>query len=106
MSLAWNLGMHILIGLLGIQHFTLTVKGVLFGALIVAATQCADLYRVYRIEQRKVMEAKAGERDKLMLGFKKNMPTLLAKTFIQNWIFYTVIVMIAAEVGRSSGYGT
>lgn len=105
MTLAWNLGMHILIGLLGTQQFTMTIKGALFSALLVAATQGADLYRVYRIEQKKVMEAKASEQERLRRLFKKNMPMLFAKTFFQNWIFYTVVLMIAAEIGRTSGYG-
>ncbi len=105
MTLVWNLGMHILIGLLGTQHFTLTEKGVFFSALIVAATQSADLYRIYRNEQKKVLEAKANEQEKLRKLFKKNMPKLFVKTFFQNWIFYTVIVLIAAEVGRAADYG-
>ena len=101
----WNIFMHILIGLLGTQHFTLTLNGLLFSLLIVAFTQGADLFRVYLDGKKKIESGPVQERKVKMEKFKKELPKVLPGIFAQNMLMYTAIVLFSAEIGRSTGYG-
>jgi len=101
----WNIFMHILIGLLGTQHFTLTINGLLFALLIVSFTQGADLFRYYMEGKKKVDDGSAGERKAKLEAFKKEIPKALPGIFARNLLMYTAIILLSAEVGRSTGYG-
>ena len=101
----WNIVMHILIGLLGTEHFTVTTKGILFTFFIVTFTQCTELIRYYMEEKKKIESGTVKEHEAKMEEFKKGLPKVLPVMFAQNLIMYSVIVLFSAEVGRSSGYG-
>ncbi len=101
----WNVLMHIFIGLFGIQHFTLTMTGILFSILIVAFTQAAELVRFYMDRKKEIGKLPAGESKAKMEEFKNSLPRTLSGMFVQNMILYTAIVLTSAEVGRSTGYG-
>jgi hypothetical protein len=101
----WNIFMHILIGLLGTQHFTVTPKGILLTIFIVTLTQCAELIRYYRDEKKKIESETVRKQGAKMEEFKKGLPKVLPALFVQNLTMYSVIVLFSAVVGRSSGYG-
>lgn len=101
----WNIFMHILIGLLGTRHFTLTPGGILFTLFIVACTQGADLFRFYLEAKKEIEKAPANERKTKMAAFKKGLSARLSGIFAKNLLLYSAIVLLSAEVGRSTGYG-
>lgn len=103
--MAWNIFMHILIGLLGTDFFTLTAKGALYAFLIVSVTQASDLYRVYRDKKRKIEEGPAKEQAAKIQELKDSLPTFLGITFAKGLFYYTLIILVSAEVGRAGGIG-
>lgn len=103
--MVWNIFMHILIGLLGTQHFTLDAKGIFFCVLIVAFTQGSELVRYYMDAKRKIEKGPEGRREADMAAFKKELPKTLPPMFAQNLMMYSAIVIFSAEIGRTTGYG-
>ena len=103
--MAWNIFMHILIGLLGTQHFTLDVKGILFCLLIVSFTQASELLRYYMDAKKKIEKGPDVSRTADMAAFKKSLPKTLPPMFAQNLMMYSAIVIFSAEIGRTTGYG-
>ncbi len=101
----WNIFVHILIGLLGTQHFTVTPKGILFTLLIVSLTQGSELIRYYMNKKRKIEGEPAEKQKTEMEVFKKDLPKELSGLFAQNLVMYTAIVLLSSGVGRTSGYG-
>jgi len=101
----WNIFMHILIGMLGIQHFTLDAKGILFCLLIVSFTQVSELVRYYMDAKKKIERGPEGSREVTMAAFKKELPKTLPLMFAQNMAMYSAIVLFSAEIARTSGYG-
>ncbi|MBE9536056.1 MAG: hypothetical protein IMF07_02650 [Proteobacteria bacterium] len=103
--MVWNIFMHVLIGLFGIHHFTLTMAGILFAILIVVFTQAAELVRFYMDRKKEIGKLPAGESKVKMEEFKNSLPRTLPGMFAQNMILYTAIVLTSAEIGRTTGYG-
>lgn len=101
----WNIFIHILIGLLGTQHFTITPKGILFTLLIVSLTQGSELIRYYTDKKRKIAGEPAKKQKTTMEAFKKDLSKELSDLFVRNLVMYSAIVLIASGVGRTSGYG-
>ena len=103
--MAWNIFMHILIGLLGTQHFTLDVRGILFCLLIVSFTQGSELVRYYIDGKKRIEKGPERNRAADMEAFKKSLPGTLPPMFAQNLMMYSAIVIFSAEIGRTTGYG-
>ena len=103
--MVWNIFMHVLIGLFGTGHFTLTLTGILFSILIVAFTQMAELIRFYMDRKKEIEKLPASESKAKMGEFKNSLPKTLPGMFAQNMIMYTAIVLVSAEIGRTTGYG-
>ncbi|MDT8317493.1 MAG: hypothetical protein RQ824_05820 [bacterium] len=103
--MAWNIFMHILIGLLGTQHFTIDAKGILFCLLIVSFTQASELVRFYVDGKKRVEKGPERNREADMAAFKKGLPKILPPMFAQNLMMYSAIVLFSAEIGRTTGYG-
>lgn len=101
--MAWNIFMHVLIGLLGTELFTLTVNGVLLAIIVVIATQGSDLLRVYRARKRKIEEGPAKERVARMKELKETLPSFLGMTFAKGLFYYTLLVLISSEIARAGG---
>jgi len=102
--MVWNFIIHIVIGLLGSEIFTWTVKGVLMSLLIVCVTQPSEMARIYMEGKRKIEKGPAGKQKAELEAFNKQFKKELPATLIQNIIMYTAIVLLAAEIIRSSGY--
>jgi len=103
--MVWNIFMHILIGLLGTQHFTLDAKGIFFCLLIVSFTQASELVRYYMDAKKKIENGPVTGREAGLAAFKKNLPKTLPPMFAQNMMMYSAIVIFSAEIGRTTGYG-
>jgi len=101
----WNIFVHILIGLLGTQHFIVTPKGIFFTLFIVSLTQGSELIRYYMDKKREIEHGPADKRKVKMESFKKDLPKELSGLFAQNLVMYSAIVLLSSGVGRTSGYG-
>ncbi len=101
----WNIFVHILIGLLGTQHFIITPKGILFTLFIVSLTQASELIRYYMDKKRKIEGGPAEKLKTKVEAFKKDISKELPGLFAQNLVMYSAIVLISSGVGRTSGYG-
>ena len=100
----WNIFMHALIGLLGPAFFTLTPQGVGLAVLVVCATQAVDLLRIKREMLQEIEELPEKERKPAMEAFNANLTTTLAKIFAKNVAMYSALVLIAAEISRTTGF--
>ncbi|MBE9504544.1 MAG: hypothetical protein IME96_10250 [Proteobacteria bacterium] len=103
--MAWNIFMHVLIGLMGADFFTFTAKGILFAVLIVTVTQASDLFRVYKDKKKKIEEGPEKEQSAKLQELKDSLPTFLGMTFVKGLFYYTLLVMVSSEVARSGGVG-
>ncbi len=103
--MVWNIFMHVLIGLFGTGHFTLTITGILFAILIVAFTQAAELVRFYMDRKKEIGKLPTSYSKAKMEEFKNSLPKTLSGMFAQNMILYTAIVLTSAEIGRTTDYG-
>jgi len=103
--MVWNIFMHVLIGLFGTGHFTLTMTGISFAILIVAFTQAAESVRFYMDRKKEIGKLPASESKAKMAEFKNSLPKTLPGMFARNMVLYTAIVLVSAEIGRTTGYG-
>ena len=101
----WNIVIHALIGMLGTQFFTLTASGVGFCLAIVSLTQVSEMLRYYLEEKKKIMEGPPSDQAARLETFRRELPQKLPSLFLQNLLLYSAIVLLAAEMGRSSGTG-
>lgn len=99
--MVWNIFMHILIGLLGANQFTLTTRGLIICLVVVAFTQCADIVNFIMVEKRKIMKGPQNGREEKLCAFKNSLPKILPPMFLKNWMIYTTVVIFFAEVGRN-----
>ncbi|GEM_PF-141540 len=100
----WNIFMHALIGLLGPAFFTLTPQGVGLAILVVCATQAVDLLRIKREMLQEIEALPEKERKPALEEFNANLNTTLAKIFAKNVAMYSALVLIAAEISRTTGF--
>ncbi len=96
----WNILMHALIGLLGPAFFTLTPVGIGLALLVVCCTQAVDLLRIKRELQQQAEELPAVQRE----ARQASLNTTLARTFAQNLAIYSALVLVAAEISRTTGF--
>ena len=100
----WNLFMHALIGLLGPAFFTMTPQGIGLTILVVCATQGVDLLRIKREMLQEIEALPEKERKPAMEEFNANHKSSLAKIFARNVAMYSALVLIAAEISRTSNW--
>lgn len=103
----WNFFMHILMGLLGssTEFFALTTKGILISIGLVSLTQASEMVRIYMDEKKKIKEENKNNIDEKLAAFNKEFKKTLPVTYIQNLVMYTAVLLLSAEIGRTSGYG-
>ena len=95
--------MHMVIGFLGTELFDFTAMGVVYALILVCLTQPSELMRQYGAEKKKVGNMPAHKRKSAMEEYDKNFKKEFAQTLIQNIVMYLAIVLLAAEIARSSG---
>ncbi len=100
----WNLFMHALIGLLGPAFFTLTPQGIGLAILVTCATQAVDLLRIKREMLEEVEQLPKKERESARQELESNLTSKLAGIFARNVAMYSALVLIAAEISRSTGW--
>ncbi|HFC53338.1 MAG TPA: hypothetical protein ENJ43_02770 [Gammaproteobacteria bacterium] len=96
--------MHALIGLLGPAFFTFTAKGIGLTLLVVCATQAVDLLRIKREMEQQVEELPTAERDSARQELRARLKGALAESFARNVGLYSALVLIAAEISRTTGF--
>lgn len=95
--------MHALIGLLGPAFFTLTPQGIGLAVLVVCATQAADSLRIKREMLQEVEALPENDRKPAMEEFNANLKKSLAGIFVRNVAMSSALVLVAAEISRTSG---
>ncbi len=100
----WNIFMHALIGLLGPAFFTLTPQGIGLAILVTCATQAVDLLRIKREMLEEVEQLPKKERKGAREALEANLTSTLAGIFAKNVALYSALILIAAEVSRTTGW--
>jgi hypothetical protein len=101
----WNIFIHALIGWLGLSFFTLTPKGIFFTLVVVACTQAVDLIRIKKEKLQWFKNLPQDERESAIQDFNANMKSILGRIFLQNFLTYSFIVLIAAHASRTYNWG-
>lgn len=101
--MVWNILVHIVIGILGTELFDWSAQGILYSLLVVCVTQPAEIARQYSTDKNKAAQKPAHQRKAEVAEFNKNFKKELISTLIQNIIMYMAIVLMSAEITRSSG---
>ena len=96
--------MHALMGWLGLHYFVLTPEGIGMAILVVCVTQAADLIRIKKENWDAVDKLPKNEREAATQELNANIKSILAMTYIQNVLIYTVVVLATAHVARTHGW--
>ncbi len=99
----WNFIMHALIGWLGPMHFTYTPSGIGMAVLVVCLTQGVDQIRIKKDKYLELEKLPESERAAATRALDDNIKSILAKTFVQNVLVFTVLVLITADIARTHG---
>ena len=102
--MAVNVIVHIILGLLGTEIFTLSIVGVIYCFGFVAFTQAAETYRQYSEELKKMKEVVAKKEQEEAGKAQKKLYQEMLQTFGENFFLAACIVLFAAEVGRMGGF--
>lgn len=98
--MVWNVVVHIIIGLLGSDIFILTKGGIVMALVLVAGTQAFEVVRVYDNARKKIESLSESERNSKLEEFKKDLPVFIGKKYIMNVVYYTFLLLIAAQLVR------
>ncbi len=99
----WNFAMHALIGFFGPYYFTYTPEGISMAILVVCLTQGVDQIRIKKDKYREVEELPESERLTATKELDSNIKSILIKSFMQNVLMFTALVLITADVARTHG---
>ncbi|MCF6355817.1 MAG: hypothetical protein L3J26_12065 [Candidatus Polarisedimenticolaceae bacterium] len=99
----WNFAMHVLMGFFGPHFFTYTPEGIGMALLVVCLTQGVDQARIKKEKYREAEELPESERLAATKELDANIKSILIKTFIQNVLMFTALVLITADVARMYG---
>ncbi len=95
--------MHALMGFFGPHYFMYTPEGIGMALLVVCATQGVDQIRIKKDKYREVDELPESERVAATKKLDANIKSILVKTFIQNTLMFTALVLITADIARTYG---
>lgn len=96
--------MHALIGWLGLHFFVFTPEGVGMAVLVACITQAVDQIRIKKEKRDAVDSLPEKERAAAVKELEANIKSILAKTYIQNVLIYSVVVLVTAYLARSYGW--
>ncbi len=99
----WNFAMHALMGFFGPNFFVYTPEGIGMALLVVCITQGVDQTRIKKEKYRKIEELPESERPAATKELDANIKSILIKTFIQNVLMFTALILISADVARTHG---
>jgi len=95
--------MHALMGFFGPHYFMYTLEGIGMALLVVCITQGVDQIRVKKDKYREIEELPKSEQAAATKELDNNIKSILIKTFIQNVLMFTALVLISADVARTHG---
>ncbi len=99
-----NIIVHILLGLLGTELFTLTFSGLVYCILFVAFTQASEIYRLHSDDLKKLKKAAENQTDEESEKARKTLYKEMLQAYGENFFLQSCIVLFAAEVGRMGGF--
>jgi len=99
----WNVLMHALMGWLGPTFFTYTPEGIGMAILVVCLTQGVDQIRVKKEKYLEIDKLPEAERVSASKELDGKIKSILIKTFIQNVLLFTALVLITADLARTNG---
>lgn len=100
----WNLMMHGLMGWLGAWYFLPTAERVWVAILVVCLTQAVDQVRIRKEKFAQVESLPKQERAEAARQLEQNLKRMLAITFVQNVVIYTVVILLTAHAARVNGW--
>jgi len=92
--------MHALMGWLGPMYFTYTPNGIGMAILVVCITQGVDLIRIKKESYLAIKEMPESKRGAATKELDARIKSILVKTYIQNVVLYTALVLIVADLAR------
>ncbi len=95
---------HALMGWLGLHFFVLTPSGIGMAILAVCVTQAVDQLRIKKEKLDAVEQLPKKEREAAAKELNANIKNILAKTYVQNVLIYSVVVLATAQVARTYGW--
>lgn len=102
--MAGNIIVHILLGLLGTELFTLTFSGLVYCVLFVAFTQASEVYRLNADNLKELKKAAEKQEPEESEKARKRLYQEMFQTYGENFFLQSCIVLFAAEVGRMGGF--
>ncbi|MBT7308461.1 MAG: hypothetical protein HN842_09605 [Gammaproteobacteria bacterium] len=100
----WNFMMHALMGWLGAYYFLPTEDGIGMAILVVCLTQAVDQVRVRKEKWAEVEALAEEEQAQASKVLEQNLSRIMALTFIQNVVIYTLVVLLTAHAARLNGW--
>ena len=95
--------MHALMGWFGPMYFTYTPGGIGMAILVVCITQGVDQIRIKKESYAAINELPALEQAAATKELDGKIKSILIKTFIQNVLLFTALVLITADLARTNG---
>ena len=99
-----NVIVHIILGLLGTELFTLNVTGIIYCFAFVAFTQASEIYRLHSDNLKKLKKAAETQEEEEHEEARKRLYKEMFQTYMENFFLHSCIVLFAAEVGRMGGF--
>jgi len=93
--------MHVFMGWLGPMYFTYTPGGIGMAILVVCITQGVDQIRIKKESYAAINELPASEQATATKELDATIKSILIKTYIQNVVLCTAIVLIVADFART-----
>ena len=98
-----NLIVHIVLGFIGTQIFTLTISGVFYCLSFVTFTQASEMYRTYKDDLKKLKKDGETQSDDEYYDARSKLYGQILQNYGENFFLYAAIVFLAAELARWGG---
>jgi len=95
--------MHSLMGWLGPLFFTYSPEGIGVAILVVCITQGVDQIRIKKDKYLEIDKLPEPERVAATKELDENIKSILIKTYIQNVLLFTAVVLVTADIARTHG---
>ncbi len=100
----WNFMMHAMMGWLGAYYFIPTLERIGTAILVVCLTQAVDQARIRREKWAEIEALPEDQRDEASSLLEEKIGRLMAQTFIQNVVLFTVVLLLTAHAVRLNGW--
>lgn len=97
----WNIGLHIIAGLVGANIFTWTGVGIMSCVFITCVVQGIDMLRIYRTTIKRINQQPPHIQEEQMKTFRKRMHVTFPQLFVMKVIGYGLITLVTASIVRA-----